>query len=266
MYSIKRWILQRLNQKAIPYLKAFSLLKANKYIPALLWEPEGGTIVVLAPHMDDEIFGCGGTLYKHACRGAEVTAVYLTTGMAGGKMPEHDTGGKADLAAVRKQEARQAMQAIGIQAGIFLDVPDGHLEPNSKIQNELRNILNSIRPTLVYLPFFLEEHPDHRAAVDILFSASAVSNWQFDCCFYEIWTPLFPNCIVDISNVIDIKKKAIECYHSQLAVNNYQHAFVGLNAYRALALASTTSGFAEAFWRLPLTSCRKLYATFCEAR
>jgi LmbE family N-acetylglucosaminyl deacetylase len=137
---------------------------------------------------------------------------------------------------------------------------------NSKTQNELRKIINSIRPDLVYLPSFLEEHPDHRVVTEILLSASEATDCQFYCCLYEVWTPIFPNCIVDISKTIKIKISAIECYKSQLCENNYLQAFLGLNAYRAIALATANGDYAEAFFRIPLISYRTLYESYIKER
>ena len=84
------------------------------------------------------------------------------------------------------------------------------MHSNKEIQDELKQILNKIRPEIVYLPFFLEEHPDHRAVNKILFDVVKGINFNFDCMGYEVWTPLFPNCYVDISNQIEIKKRALK--------------------------------------------------------
>jgi hypothetical protein len=87
MRIFSRWLMKRLGQETGRYLKSHGLLKVNKYNPAILWRPEGRRFVVLAPHMDDEVIGCGGTLYKHIQGGAIVTVIYMTDGRYGGKLP-----------------------------------------------------------------------------------------------------------------------------------------------------------------------------------
>jgi hypothetical protein len=87
MRIFSRWLMKRLGQETGRYLKSHGLLKVNKYNPAILWRQEGRRIVVLAPHMDDEVIGCGGTLYKHIQGGAIVTVIYMTDGRYGGKLP-----------------------------------------------------------------------------------------------------------------------------------------------------------------------------------
>jgi N-acetylglucosamine malate deacetylase 1 len=268
MNILSRWLMKRLGQATGRYLKSHGLLKANKHNPAILWKPEGGRIVVLAPHMDDEIIGCGGTLYKHILKGATVTVVYLTDGRYGGKLPQHPAGERSrrpetSLVAIRRQEALLAMETLGIENGIFLDAEDGSLSSAHGLAKRVRQILNSIQPHLVYLPFFLEEHPDHRAVTQILIDATEGSGLRFDCCGYEVWTPLFPNCLVDINEAVAMKKQALERYQTQLLENDYLHVSLGLNAYRSIALPGKHGGFVEAFFLSSLQEYRELYKAYC---
>jgi LmbE family N-acetylglucosaminyl deacetylase len=267
MNILSRWLMKRMSRMAGPYLKSHGLLKANKYNPAILRKPEGGRIVVLAPHMDDEIIGCGGTLYQHILQGATVTVVYLTDGRSAGELPQDATaeqrrGPELSLVAVRKQEALLAMQTLGIQNGVFLDAEDGQLSAAYDLAERVRQILHSIQPHLVYLPFFLEGHPDHRAVSQILIDAVEGTNLQFDCYGYEVWTPLFPNCLVQIDDAIALKKQALQHYQSQLLENDYLHAALGLNAYRSIALSREHGRFVEAFFMASMREYRELYKAY----
>lgn len=269
MNILKRWIVRQLSRKARPYLESHGLLKTVKIKSAIVWEPEGGKILVLSPHMDDEVIGCGGTLYKHIRNGAEVTVVYMTDGRYGSTALQNLTGEERrrveiELIQTRKHEARLAMKALGVKEGIFLDAEETNLISTKEIQTRLRQILDSIQPDLVYLPFFLEEHPDHLATSQVLLDATEGVNFQFDCLGYEVWTPLFPNCLVEISDVVEVKKQALEHYKSQLAEKDYIHSQLGLNAYRSSALLYKRDGFAEAFFLAPLSEYRKLYESYCK--
>ena len=268
MKILSRWLMKRLGQATGRYLKSHSLLKVNKYSPAILWRPEARRIVVLAPHMDDEVIGCGGTLYKHVQRGATVTVIYMTDGRYGGKLSPRPAGerrGEHELSLVdtRKREALLAMETLGIQDSIFLDAEDGRLSSAQGLADRVKQILESIAPDLVYLPFFLEEHPDHRAVTQILMDATQGINCEFDCCGYEVWTPLFPNCLVEINDAVGVKKQALQHYQSQLVENDYLHAALGLNAYRAIALSQKYGGFVEAFFMASLKDYRELYKMYC---
>jgi LmbE family N-acetylglucosaminyl deacetylase len=257
MDTIRRWLIRRLSRKAGPYLKARGLWQVNKHNPALIWEPGDERVLVLAPHMDDEVIGCGGTLHRHAQRGGEITVVYLTDGRYGGQIPPEAKSHK--LTQVRRAEAQQALATLGIQNALFLNAEETQLANTPALSHLLREILTTLRPHLVYLPFFWEEHPDHQAANQLLLDAVARENLHFDCHAYEVWTPLFPNCLVEITSVVETKRQALQCYQSQLMENNYAHAILGLNAYRAIALSDSGMHFVEAFFMAPLVEYQELY-------
>jgi N-acetylglucosamine malate deacetylase 1 len=264
MNVVRRWITRQVSRKVRPFVKTYGLLQTVKYKPAIVWDPQGKRIVVLSPHMDDEVIGCGGTLYKHIQNGAEITVVYMTDGRYGSKDLQNYNGQERkrrekELMQVRKTEARLAIESLGIKEGIFLDAEETRLNSTNEMRSKLSRILHSIEPDLVYLPFFLEEHPDHRATSQILLDATDDSHFTFDCCAYEVWTPLFPNCFVAISDVIEKKKQALRCYQSQLAEKDFVHTSLGLNAFRSIALLDRNIAFAEAFFLSSLCKYRELY-------
>lgn len=271
MKALRGWLLKQIARKARPYLNSYGLLKTVKYNSALVWEPEGSRILVLAPHMDDEVIGCGGTLVKHIRRGAEVTVVFMTDGRYGNKKPQ-DLQGKrldnkaTDLVQTRKEEAKLALKALNVRDGIFLDAEDGCLNSTPELQKKLGGILESVRPEVVYLPFFMEGHPDHRATSQVLLDSTRGKRFQFDCSGYEVWTPLLsPNCLVDINDVVEVKQKALQHYTSQLADLDYVHTSLGLNAYRSGALLDQKSRYAEAFFMASLQDYQDLYEGFVNA-
>jgi N-acetylglucosamine malate deacetylase 1 len=227
-------------------------------------QPESGRITVLAPHMDDEVLGCGGTIARHAQAGAEVSVIFLTDGRYGSganaalSEPERSLK-QCELIDVRKEEARRAGGILGVKSISFLDAEDGRLRADSRVPAQLRAILERERPQIVYLPFFLENHPDHSAASAMLIAAAAAAIHDLECRCYEVWTPLFPNIIVEIDATLELKRRALDCYQSQLADMDYAHTGLGLNAYRASAIGCKTARFAEAFFALPLSDYRRLH-------
>ena len=74
-----------------------------------------------------------------------------------------------------------------------------------------------------------------------------------DC---SVWAPLHPNCIVDITESMELKMQALSCYTSQLAMNNYLDSVRGLNAYRSIA--NHSRGYAEAYFRVTAREYREL--------
>ena len=97
------------------------------------------------------------------------------------------------------------------------------------------------------------------AVSQVLLAATEGTQLHFECRYYEVWTPLFPNMVVEIDVTMEIKRRALACYASQLAGMDYLHTGIGLNAYRSSAVGSTGSRFAEAFYSLSLADLRGLH-------
>jgi N-acetylglucosamine malate deacetylase 1 len=270
MKPLTRALLRQFAKAARPYLESYGLLRTSKVFntSSLVWEPGAERVVVLAPHMDDETIGCGGTLARHARAGATTTVVFLTDGRHGGAPRLKSLQGEAlraeqgKLIATRKAEAHEALRRLGVHSMSFLDIEDGTLAQDSGVASRLRVILEQQRPELVYVPYFLEQHPDHFAASTILLEATRGGAQRIQCLGYEVWTPLFPNCFVKIDEVVEQKRQALAEYRSQLEQTDYMHSGLGLNAYRSAAFHSNYGRFAEAFCSVPLEQYRAMFNAY----
>jgi LmbE family N-acetylglucosaminyl deacetylase len=269
MKRLTKLLLRRFATAAKPYLQSHGLFLTSKVFntTAIVWEPGGEKVVVLAPHMDDETIGCGGAIARHVKAGASVHVIFLTDGRAGSSELSRLSGEarrtkELDLMRVRKDEARGALHTLGVSDMVFLDVEDGQLETAPQTSQRLREILDRIRPDIVYVPCFLEEHPDHRAASRLLLEATRGSTHNFQCFAYEVWTPLFPNCLIKIDDVKDIKMEALAHYQSQLKDADYLHTALSLNAYRSAGFVNGYGKFAEAFAAAPLEQYRALFNAY----
>jgi len=255
-------LLRGLARTARPYLRAQGLLRVSKIFnrSALEWQPGAERVLVLAPHMDDEVIGCGGTLARHLAAGGQVCVAFLTDGRGAGGPAQ--PGDAAQRVATRKAEATRALAELGIAPPRFLDAPDGALGRSAPLVAALRELLEAVRPEIVYLPFFLEEHPDHRAVSALLAAAVHGTSLDFRCLGYEVWTPLFPNCLVRIDATVEAKRRALSHYQSQLAEADYLHTALGLNAYRSSALLDPGCRYVEAFYAVPLARYLELLAAY----
>lgn len=248
---------------------ALSLILVETYRqPRLVDVPEGRRILVLAPHMDDEILGCGGTLRKHVLGGASVTVAFMTDGRHGdpelnaARLPEAERREREQrLVETRKEESRRAAGIIGIGGLVFLDQPDGELSVNPEVVAALANVLRTTRPDLVYLPFLTERHRDHWQTGSVFLEAIRFCAGGFDdlkCCGYEVWSPLLANVLVDIGAVLPEKRLAIQQFKSQLRHVDYLNCILGLGAYRSIEHLGG-KGHAEAFFLTSLGRYGQLY-------
>ncbi|HEX3578564.1 MAG TPA: PIG-L family deacetylase [Thermoanaerobaculia bacterium] len=219
---------------------------------AIPFEPQdlrGERLLVLAPHPDDEVIGCGGLVALHLRERRKVHVVIATDGAQAGD------------AAQRDSESRTALASLGDATIEFLRFPDRKLADARELDDRISAILREWKPDLIAVPSPLEIHPDHialsRAFCDLiardasLFADLAVAR----VAFYEVSAPLRPNALVDITSVAEAKYAAIATHVSQAAVRDYTSYARGLNAWRTMTLPPEVK-FAEAYWTTTLPSLR----------
>ena len=203
-------------------------------------------VLVVAPHPDDEAIGCGGTLLLHRRQGAELKAVFLTSGEAGGH------GRPPDVTASRREaEAARAADLLDIGEIEFWRQPDGGLRITKQTTGRLCRLLRSWKPEIVYVTHPGEMHPDHRAAASLVRRAVSTVRNKLSVRGYEVWTPLgHMDHVVDISDVVSGKRAAIRAYRSQCSVLRFDTATLALNRYRGEMHSWPGGPFAEVFSEL----------------
>jgi LmbE family N-acetylglucosaminyl deacetylase len=197
--------------------------------------PRYRRVLAVAAHPDDESVGCGGLLALLADAGAEVHVCFATDGEAtiGAAMPSEEVGRR------RRLEATAACRVLGTRPPRFLGHPDGGLAGVlGALGDDLRHLVDELRPEVLVAPWELDGHADHRALHAAL--PPGIEVWG-----YETWTPLTPNRVVDISGVFERKERALACYETaHLAFD--VGAMLALNRYRSVHGLSGR-GHAEAY-------------------
>jgi LmbE family N-acetylglucosaminyl deacetylase/glycosyltransferase involved in cell wall biosynthesis/uncharacterized coiled-coil protein SlyX len=231
--------------------------EAIPYTPELL---RGERLLVLAPHPDDEVIGCGGLVAQHLRERRAVRVVVTTDGAEAEAVPNRNA-----YRELREEESRAALAQLGNRGEVeieFLRLPDRALGQSiAQLHYSLGLLLRRFRPDLIAVPSPIEIHPDHSALArafcelvqrdETLFSELAMSR----VAFYEVGQPIRPNALVDITDVADAKSAAIAAHASQHAIRDYGAYARGLNAYRAMTLPPAVRA-AEAYYVLPLAELR----------
>jgi len=233
-------------------------LGRQNLVPAVTDVPPAERVLVLAPHMDDETIGCGGAVLRHVAAGARVEVAWITDGVRGFSEADMAAMSEEQRRATRREEGALACERLGVAGTHCLDLPDGRSAADEPAVDKLLAVVEQVRPQVVYLPFLTDSHYDHRTTNRLFIAAAARSGALSGvvCCGYEVWTPLYPNCVVDISAEIEHKMSALACYRSQLQINDYLSSVRGLNAYRAIA--NHSQGFAEAYYRVGVSEYLRL--------
>jgi LmbE family N-acetylglucosaminyl deacetylase len=244
----------------------------------LIRRPPGTRVAVIAPHPDDDLLGCGATLHKHLTDHDRVTVIYLTSGeraagLVGLSPTARRTAREAEAAAGwRTMAAERGPQPAG-ERGLqpagergprlesepgpqleFLRLTDGRIVDG---HDSLTGALAALAPDLVYAPSPLDAHRDHRDAARLLADCLTDLPTVALVALYEVWSPLFPNVLVDVTAEFSAKLAALAEHTSAAAAVDYRRTAHGLASYRAGALLHG-EGYAEAFCVLTPSAFREL--------
>ncbi|MBX3461825.1 MAG: PIG-L family deacetylase [Planctomycetes bacterium] len=205
-----------------------------------------GRVLLFAPHPDDEVAGPGGALALHRRAGDPVRVVVATDGIDGDPDRRFDP---ATYALMRRQESAQGLHEVGVDDVVFWGFPDGQVLSAADVERGVRTAsaaLQDFHPDVVYLPWRHEGHPDHHALHHIVVAALARTAFAGLALGYEVWNAMLPDVLLDVTPVVEQKRRAMLAHRSQLAYVRYDHALLGLSAYRSL-VHQRGQGYAEAF-------------------
>jgi LmbE family N-acetylglucosaminyl deacetylase len=189
-------------------------------------------VLVVVAHPDDAEVGCAGSVAKWVKEGKEITYAIVTTGDKGSgdrtMTPER-------LARIREEEQRSAARVLGVERVEFLGYPDGELENTRELRRDLTAQIRKWRPDLVVTQNPLRtlnlfaSHRDHRATADAVLDCVyplARDHLSFPELMaqglephkvrevYLMWQE-DPDTMIDITETMDLKLKALACHRSQ---------------------------------------------------
>ncbi|MDO8524849.1 MAG: PIG-L deacetylase family protein [bacterium] len=209
-------------------------------------------VLVIAPHQDDEVFGCGGAIAKISSE-INVSVGFILDGVSG--VPSAHS--REEAMKVRKDEANAAAQVLGVKNLYFLDFEDRGFVYSRETLHEIIRLIRNCSPSSIWFPHKNDGDIEHQVVHGLVEEAIWMAAGPFfpelgksvpvieQLFCYEVWTPLQEYQIkVDITSTVKIKRKAMTCYKSQLEQTNYGEAILGLNRYRAM---SSNAKYIEAF-------------------
>jgi len=173
-------------------------------------------LLAFGPHPDDIEIGMAATVAKHASVGLRVGLCDLTRGELG-------SNGTSDE---RVAEGEAAARLLGAAWRVNLGLPDGALTEIDLHVRAIVEIVRLARPAAIAIPFADDRHPDHHRAAALLASAifkaglrrypAAGAAWHAEwVCAYFINDSAPPSFVVDVSDVYDLKRRALACHASQ---------------------------------------------------
>lgn len=208
--KLKRFFIKKINQYQIidlPKIKEWKIKPSEK-------------ICILAPHADDESIGCGGLLAKY---GKQCDVILLTDGAYG-------SSDKEQTQKTREEEFKSVMNYFGIKNYHFMRAKDTELiDGYAKFKK-----IDFKSYDYVVMPHPLDPHKDHVVPQAFFKRLKREQKLKAKAVYYEVWgTMASPTHYIDISDVVEHKREAINMYISQ---NNRDYAdrILGLNKYRGI--------------------------------
>ena len=174
-------------------------------------------VVAIGAHPDDVELTIGGTVAKLVDRGKRVVIIDMTRGEMGTRgTPER-----------RAEEAQEAARTLGAVERICLDLGDGTVMDTIDSRVKVVEQLRRLRPTIVLANYWEDLHPDHNVCGQIVKNVMYTSGFKNfpaagepyrpnEFLFFMGHFPFEPSFVVDVSDYFETKRRAIECYQSQL--------------------------------------------------
>jgi LmbE family N-acetylglucosaminyl deacetylase len=168
-------------------------------------------ILAISAHPDDLEFFAGGLLKLMNVRGHEVHIIDVTDGEKGVRVK--------NLAEIRREEQLAAGRVLGISNIHFLHLPDLKLEQINTLDNMIKQYIQEIKPDIIltfdyYKPIKVIIHPDHIKVGSS--TTEAVKQLTYKKPYLLYYASREPNAIVDISDSIEDKIKAVQKHRSQI--------------------------------------------------
>jgi LmbE family N-acetylglucosaminyl deacetylase len=187
------------------------------------------SILVIAPHPDDEALGCGGLLAKIKLQRNQTKTyvLYLSSGESKWE--------------IREDEARRSNAILNVDGQFFLRFQKSEFSLDLANLEKILNVFMSVRPDVVLTPHENDGDAEHNAAYQQIkqcvwrYNESLEKNQKRISMLasYEIHKPIqHPTFLEDISSTIDTKRKSLNEFSSQLTHTHINEAIIGLNRYR----------------------------------
>jgi LmbE family N-acetylglucosaminyl deacetylase len=220
-------------------------------------------LLVIAPHPDDETFGCGGLIAKTVSLGGHVFVMVVSAG----DLTHYDEVHRDVKGSTRQEELAASLTVLGVQDYCIL-YTDTHSHMRldaiprrdlvAEIERESPLAIDRIHPDIVVLPA-ISYNQDHEAVFKAGFTACRpglpsvrpVVKGVLSCDAPQLawnWEPFHPNVYVDISAHLETKLKAHACHKSQLRPAPHHGSLENLKRLARLRGAEVSLEAAEAFY------------------
>lgn len=212
-------------------------------------------VLVVAVHPDDETLGCGGTLFRHKHQGDEVHWLVCTSKL--------EKDGFSNEAVVEREKEIRAVADLYQFDGVHqLGFSTMKIDEYSmgELIGGISAVVQSVKPTVVYLPYKYDVHSDHRKIFEAAYSCTKVFRYPYikKILMMEVlseteFSPCVdgegfsPNYFVDVSEYVEKKINVMSCYIGEVCEHPFPRSEKSIRALATLRGASAGCEYAEGF-------------------
>lgn len=210
----------------------------------------GRTVLVLAPHPDDEIIGCGGTLARLIQAGVRVTQIQATDGSDSAALANAPEEVRQQA---RLDEAARVAGTLGIAETEYWREDNRAFRHSEALVARLASRIERDKPALVFVPFVADYHPDHLTLEHILADAlerAGAAAAGAEVMNYEVWSMLPANVCCDVTASMSLEERLLLTYEIALRVDDYVHFTEGHKWYNSRVYLGR-DGYADAYHAVP---------------
>lgn len=215
-------------------------------------------VLIIAPHADDEVLGCGATISKLAKEGNEVYVLVCTNASVGA--PELFS---SEIIKQIRSEAIEAHHVLGVKETFFLEFPAPVLDqyPRYKMSNEISAIIKKIGADTVFIPHRGDCHKDHAiihectmVACRPLANCPVKNVYAYETLSETEWSEPVPSdffiptkYVTFSAEDFEVKLKAMNCFKSQLYAFPASRSLEAIEALAKYRGCTVSAERAEAF-------------------
>ncbi len=202
-------------------------------------------VLAVGAHHDDIELGCGGTLARLAREGHRTFGLTLTNSET-----HYPFRGIHRTSAVARSEAARAAEVLGLTLvelpGLGCD--NGTLQYDVELMRRIERFIDEHSIELVFSHWSGDLNTDHEAAAKLTrVAARRVSSvLMYRSNWYQAEQPFDGRFFVDITDTIEVKRKCLACFESEIANRGEDWLESFFHAHRAAGLAIGTR-YAEVF-------------------
>ncbi|MDK2597581.1 PIG-L deacetylase family protein [Pseudoalteromonas obscura] len=213
------------------------------------------TVLVVAPHADDETLGCGGTILKLISQGYKVHWLLVTC-------MTKEVGFSQEQIQTRSKVIKDVSEKYGFESTLELNLPAAMLEtlPKGEVIGPICKVVNEIKPEIVFTVYRNDAHSDHEIVFDAVMSATKSFRYPFvkKVLAYETMSEtdfgmkpedggFKPTVYVDIANQLNDKLDILEMFESEVHDFPFPRSRKALEALAHVRGVQCNSEAAEAF-------------------